>query len=59
VFAVGSLPVYLLVFASFAVSPDVIASWVAQSACQYAAAGAAIGWAARWVEPGDAPAAPA
>jgi hypothetical protein len=39
----GALPVYLLAFAAFAVSPEVIACWVAQSLCQYVAAGAAIG----------------
>lgn len=47
VFLVGSLPVYLLAFASFRVTPDVIVSWIAQSACQYLAAGFAIGLAAR------------
>ena len=47
VFLVGSLPVYLLVFASFAVSPGIIVSWVAQSLCQYTAAGAAVGLVAR------------
>ena len=47
VFVVGSLPVYLLAFASFQVSPEVIGAWVAQSLCQYAAAGAAVGWCAR------------
>jgi hypothetical protein len=50
VFVVGSLPVYLLAFASFEVSPEVIAAWVAQSACQYTAAGAALGWVARRAE---------
>jgi hypothetical protein len=43
VFAVGSFPVYLLALASFQVSAEVIASWIAQSWCQYTAAGAAIG----------------
>ena len=47
VFLVGSLPVYLLAYASFAVSREVIAAWVAQSACQYLAAGAAVGLVAR------------
>jgi hypothetical protein len=47
VFLVGSLPIYLLAFASFMVSPEVIASWVAQSLCQYSAAGAAMGWVTR------------
>jgi hypothetical protein len=51
VFTIGSLPVFLLVFASFQVSPEVVASWVVQSACQYTAAGAAIGWVARRSEP--------
>lgn len=43
VFLVGSLPVYLLNYASFAVPPTVILSWAAQSACQYAVAGAGLG----------------
>lgn len=43
VFLVGSLPVYLLAFASFQVSAEVVACWVVQSACQYAAAGAVVG----------------
>jgi hypothetical protein len=47
VFLVGSLSVYLLMFASFAVSPGIIVSWVAQSLCQYTAAGAAVGLVAR------------
>jgi len=47
VFVVGSLPVYLLAFASFQMSPEVATAWVTQSACQYAAAGAANGWVAR------------
>jgi hypothetical protein len=46
VFLVGSLPVYMLAYAAFSVSPGVIGSWVAQSLCQYLAAGAAIGWIA-------------
>jgi hypothetical protein len=46
-FLVGSLPVFLLAFASFRVSPDVIASWSLQNACQYLAAGAVVGWLAR------------
>jgi hypothetical protein len=49
VFLVGSLPVYLLNFASFAVSPLVIQAWVAQSLCQYVAAGAALGVYSAWV----------
>ena len=43
VFVVGSLPVYLLAFASFQVSPEVILSWIAQSLAQYALAGMALG----------------
>jgi hypothetical protein len=43
VFVVGSLPVYLLAYAAFQVSLQVIGSWVAQSLCQYLAAGAALG----------------
>ena len=46
VFVVGSLPVYLLAYASFQMSPEMIVSWVAQSACQYTAAGAVVGWIA-------------
>lgn len=43
VFVVGSLPVYLLNFASFAVSPEVILSWVVQSLAQYVLAGMVLG----------------
>lgn len=42
-FLLGSLPVYLLNYASFAVSPSVIQAWAMQSLCQYVAAGAALG----------------
>jgi len=48
VFLVGSLPVYLLNYASFAVIPAVILSWVAQSLCQYVAACAALGFYSAW-----------
>jgi len=51
VFLVGSLPVYLLVFASFEVSHEVVACWVVQSVCQHTAAGVAIGLAARHAVP--------
>lgn len=44
VFAVGSLPVYLLANAAVRVPPEVTVCWIAQSACQYLAAGAALGW---------------
>jgi hypothetical protein len=50
VFLVGSLPIYLLAYASFAVSRDVVVAWVAQSACQYLAAGVAVGIVARQLE---------
>lgn len=43
VFVVGALPVYLLNFASFQVSPEVIVSWMTQSMTQYAVAGMALG----------------
>ena len=43
VFFVGSLPIYLLAYASFAVSRNVIAAWVAQEVLrQYLAAGIAV-----------------
>jgi hypothetical protein len=48
VFLVGSLPVYLLNYASFAVSPLVITAWVVQSLCQYVVAGAALGFYCAW-----------
>lgn len=44
VFLVGSLPIYLLNFASFAIPVHIILCWILQSACQYAAAGVAVGW---------------
>jgi hypothetical protein len=47
VFMVGSFPVYLLVFASLQVSPEVILAWGSQSCCQYVAAGIAVGAIAR------------
>jgi tetrahydromethanopterin S-methyltransferase subunit F len=43
VFVVGSLPVFLLAFASFQMSPEVALAWIAQSLAQYAIAGMAIG----------------
>ena len=43
VFAVGSLPVYALNFASFQVSLGVVTSWVLQSLCQYSLAGLVVG----------------
>jgi hypothetical protein len=49
-FLAGSFPVFVLAFASFQVSPEVIGVWLAQSFCQYAAAGAVMGAAvgAEW-----------
>jgi hypothetical protein len=43
VFLVGSLPVFLLVNASFNVAHLVVAYWILQNACQYVAAGLALG----------------
>src|SRR5207249_948693 len=43
VFLVGSLPVFLLNFASFRVPAVILASWVVQSLAQYVAAGALLG----------------
>ena len=43
VFCVGSLPVFLLAFASFQVSVEVIVTWLVQNLCQYLAAGIALG----------------
>jgi hypothetical protein len=43
VFCVGSLPVFLMAFASFQVSAEIILTWIFQNLCQYLAAGIAIG----------------
>jgi hypothetical protein len=43
VFLVGSLPVYVLTFASFKVPGEIVVSWVAQSLAQYVLAGVAVG----------------
>lgn len=43
VFCVGSLPVFLLAFASFQVSVEIMLSWIMRNLCQYLAAGVAIG----------------
>ena len=43
IFLVGSLPVFLLAFASFQVSVEIIVTWIVQNLCQYLAAGVAIG----------------
>jgi hypothetical protein len=50
VFLIGSLPVFLLAFASFQVSPEVVTSWIAQSAAQYLAAGLVLGWLSKLSE---------
>jgi hypothetical protein len=42
IFLVGSLPVFLLAYASFNVSGLVLAYWILQNACQYIAAGLAV-----------------
>ena len=43
VFCVGSLPVFLLAFASFQVSVEIILIWIVLNLCKYLAAGVAIG----------------
>ena len=43
VFLVGSLPIFLIAYASFTMSVEVIESWVLQNACQYLLAGVLIG----------------
>lgn len=43
VFCVGSLPVFVLAFASFQVSCEIIGSWIMQNLCQYLTAGVVIG----------------
>jgi hypothetical protein len=42
VFLVGSLPIFLIAYASFTMSAEIIASWVLQNACQYLLAGASV-----------------
>lgn len=42
IFLVGSLPVFVLAFASFQVSVEIIVEWITQNLCQYLAAGFAI-----------------
>jgi hypothetical protein len=42
-FLVGSLPIFLIAYASFAVSAEIIASWILQNACQYLLAGVSVG----------------
>jgi len=43
VFCVGSLPVFVLAFASFVVPVEIISLWILQNLCQYLAAGLAVG----------------
>jgi hypothetical protein len=43
VFLVGSLPIFLIAYASFTVSAEIVASWVLQNACQYLLAGVSVG----------------
>lgn len=43
VFVVGSLPVFLLIFASLQVSGEILVTWVIQSLAQYLFAGMAVG----------------
>ena len=43
VFFVGSLPVFVLAFASFQVPAEIISLWILQNHCQYLAAGVALG----------------
>ncbi len=43
VFFVGSLPVFVLAFASFQVSAEIISLWILQNLCQYLASGLAVG----------------
>jgi hypothetical protein len=48
VFVVGSLPVFALVYASFRVSPELVAvSWAARNLAQYVIAGVLVGLVAR------------
>ncbi len=43
VFSVGSLPIFVLEFAAFQVTADLIGLWIFQNLCQYLAAGIAVG----------------
>jgi hypothetical protein len=48
VFVIGSLPVFALVYASFRVSPELVAvSWAARNLAQYVIAGTLVGLVAR------------
>lgn len=47
-FVIGSMPIFLLIFAAMQVSPPVITVWAVQNLAQYAAAGLAVAAIARW-----------
>jgi hypothetical protein len=55
IFLLGSLPILLLAYASFAVPFAVIALWVLQNACQYLLSGASVGVVADLRGTGDRP----
>lgn len=46
VFLVGSLPIFLLAFASFQVSVEMMGPWILQNAVQYLMTGAVLGTSA-------------
>ena len=53
---IGSLPVFVLVYASFRVSPELVAvSWAARSLAQYVIAGVLVGLVARAAPPQELP----
>jgi hypothetical protein len=47
VFLVGSLPIFVIAYASFTVSVEIIASCVLQNACQYLLSGVSVGVVAK------------
>jgi hypothetical protein len=53
VFLVGSLPIFLIAYATFTVSVEIIASWVLQNACQYLLSGVLVGVVAENRRPSD------
>lgn len=49
-FVLGSLPVFALMYASFRVSPELMAvSWAGRNVAQYVLAGACVGLVAHWL----------
>lgn len=52
VFSVGSLPIFALCFASILMPVGIVLCWMMQNLCQYAAAGACLGWCERR-DPGE------